>query len=128
MKILHRILDTWKLCPHNSIFLRQSWTKYFEQTSILKKSLFSSLPLSDNVENVDKICSNIFCPRLYYQVTIFQRRIYHIYLFLCLKMSALSIQCQRKVAFAACNFCQNTSFRQIETKPILFLCAITHIL
>ena len=36
-------------------FLRQSWTKYFEQTSILKKSLFSSLPLSNNVENVDKI-------------------------------------------------------------------------
>ena len=33
----------------------QSWIKYFEQTSILKKSLFFSLPLSNNVENVDKI-------------------------------------------------------------------------
>ena len=33
----------------------QSWTKYFEQTSFLKKSLFYSLPLSNNVENVDKI-------------------------------------------------------------------------
>ena len=33
----------------------QSWTKYFEQTSILKKSLFSSIPLSNNVENVDNI-------------------------------------------------------------------------
>ena len=38
-------------------FLRtlQSSTKYFEQASILKKSLFSSLPLSNNVENVDNI-------------------------------------------------------------------------
>ena len=33
----------------------QSWTKYFEQTSILKKSLFSSLPLTNNAENVDNI-------------------------------------------------------------------------
>ena len=38
-----------------SHFLRQSWTKYFEQTSTLNKSLFSSLPLSNNVENVDNI-------------------------------------------------------------------------
>ena len=45
-------LDTWKLNP---IFGRQSWTKYFEQTSILKKSLFSSLPLSNNVENFDNM-------------------------------------------------------------------------
>ena len=33
----------------------QSWTKYLEQTSILKKSFFSSLSLSNNVDNVDKI-------------------------------------------------------------------------
>ena len=50
--IAEKSLDTWKFNP---IFLRQSWTKYFEQTSILKKSLFSSLLLSNNVENVDKI-------------------------------------------------------------------------
>ena len=50
--IAQKSLDTWKL---NSIFLRESWTKYFEQTSILKKRLFSSLPLSNNVENVDNI-------------------------------------------------------------------------
>ena len=50
--IAQKSLDTWKLNP---IFLRQSWRKYFEQTSILKKSLFSSLPLSNNVENVDNI-------------------------------------------------------------------------
>ena len=45
-------LDTWKLNP---IFVRQSWTKYFEQTAILKKSLFSSLPLSNNVGNFDNM-------------------------------------------------------------------------
>ena len=36
-------------------FVQDQWTKYFEQTSILKKSLFSSLPLSNNAENVDNI-------------------------------------------------------------------------
>ena len=50
--IAQNSFDTWKLNP---IFLRQSWTKYCEQTSILKKSLFSSLPLSNNVESVDNI-------------------------------------------------------------------------
>ena len=50
--IAQKSLDTWKLNP---IFVRQSWTKYFEQTSILKKSLFSFLPLSNNVENVHNI-------------------------------------------------------------------------
>ena len=40
---------------HMSDLHLQSWTKYFEQTYILKKSLFSSLPLSNNVENVDNI-------------------------------------------------------------------------
>ena len=54
--IAQKCLDTWKL---NNIFLRQSWTKYLEQTSILKRSLLSSLPLSNNVENVDNIHANL---------------------------------------------------------------------
>ena len=57
--IAQKSLDTWKLCPHNPIFLRQSWTKYFEQTSILKKSLFFSLPLTNNVENVGNIHASL---------------------------------------------------------------------
>ena len=36
-----------------------------------------------------------------------------------LKMPVLSNQCQWKIAFAACNFYRNTSFRQINTKPIV---------
>ena len=35
-------------------------------------------------------------------------------------MPLLSNQCQCKIAFSACNFCQNTSFRQLETKPIVW--------
>ena len=53
VKILHR-----KVWTHgNSIpfFSDNLGQNYFEQTSILKKSLFSSLPLSNNVENVDNI-------------------------------------------------------------------------
>ena len=34
-------------------------TKYSEQTSILKKSLFSSLPVTNNVENVDSIDASL---------------------------------------------------------------------
>ena len=41
----------------------QSWTKYFEQTSILKKNLFSSLPLANNVENVDNIQAGLVQPQ-----------------------------------------------------------------
>ena len=45
------------------LFFLQSWTKYFEQTSILKKSLFSSLPPTNNVENVDNIQAGLVQPR-----------------------------------------------------------------
>ena len=35
-------------------------------------------------------------------------------------MDVLSNQCQCKIVFAACKFCQNMSFRQIEMKPIVY--------
>ena len=41
----------------------QSWTKHFEQISVLKKSLFSSLLLIDNVENVDNIQACLVQPQ-----------------------------------------------------------------
>ena len=50
---------------------------------------------------------------------IFQWRIIYKHFYPNLKIPVLSNQCQCKIAFAACNFCQNTSFRQIETKPIV---------
>ena len=50
------LCETTKFTVQSQLQLHlQSWIKYFEQTSILKKSLFSSLHLSNNVENVDNI-------------------------------------------------------------------------
>ena len=46
--------------------------------------------------------------------------IFHIHLSSYLKIPVLSNQCQCKTAFAACNICQNTPFRQIEIKPIVY--------
>ena len=51
-----------------------------------------------------------------------------------LKMAVLSNLCQSKTAFAACNFCQNTSFRQMEKSqlskvfPFILMCDYTYIL
>ena len=66
------------------------------------------------------------------EFAIFQWWLFYKYLYPNLTIPVLSNQCQCKIAFAACNFCQNTSFRQIETKAncikssLLFLCAITY--
>ena len=54
------------------------------------------------------------------EFAIFQQLIFHKHLSPYLKIPVLSNQCECKTAFAACNFCQNTPFRQIEIKPIVY--------
>ena len=54
------------------------------------------------------------------EFAIFQQLIFHKHLSSYLKIPVLSNQCQCKTAFAACNICQNTPFRQIEIKLIVY--------
>ena len=82
------------------------------------------------------ICSKLQL-KIQDEFAIFQQLKFHKHVSPYLKMTVLLNQYQCKTAFAACNFCQNTSFRQIKTKPIvfpfevfpfIFMCDYVHIL
>ena len=62
---------------------------------------------------------------------IFQQLKFHNHFSPYLKITVLSNQCQCKTAFAACNVCQNTSFKQSQLSkvfPFIFMCDYTYIL